>query len=230
MDEPVHRLVGLAPLASPARRRLSERREVRERRVAPGQGAEVAVVQEPVGGGGPVDERVRPPIARLVEVEEDGADGHDADLLGHEHRPAGIGAVHREPARRALEPDRGARGQLPDPPRPDPARGHVGRQRDDAGARGGRGHAVRAHGLGAEGHGHPLPGIEPERVRLHHAHVDLDHGGRRAGAWPPPRPGTPAASPGAGAERPRKRGSTSAARASSCPASSARSQMGFSRK
>ena len=114
VDEPVHGLVGLAPSRRASRPApLSAPGSTRTTGSGgPGSGSRGSYSSPPAGGS-PVDERVRPPVTRFVEVEEDGADGHDADLLGNEQRPTGIGAIHREAAGRALEPDRGARRRAP---------------------------------------------------------------------------------------------------------------------
>src|SRR4030095_1594184 len=107
--EPVHRLVALALLAAPGGGRLPQHREIREALVLPRELAEIGVVKEPLGIAAPVDQGARPLEAGFMEIEQDGADGHDADLLRHEHRPPEIRAIHHEPAGGPLERDRVAR-------------------------------------------------------------------------------------------------------------------------
>src|SRR5919198_3610961 len=66
---------------------------VREARIPPRERAELRVVREPARVARPVDERRGASEARRIELGQDRADRHDADLLGDEERTPRIGAA-----------------------------------------------------------------------------------------------------------------------------------------
>src|SRR6266545_1829516 len=103
VNEPVHHGVGFARVAAPAGLRLAHRRQIREARITPREGAELSVVEQPGGIADPVDEAGRATEAGLIEIGQDGAHRDDADLLGEEDGAPRIGAIEDEAARRALE-------------------------------------------------------------------------------------------------------------------------------
>src|SRR2546426_5761230 len=174
VNQTLHRVREFALLAPPAGRRLAHRREIGERRIAPGERAEVRVVEEPRRVAPPEDQSVETPVAGLVQVSKDGADGHDADLLGHEERAPRIGAVEDEAAGRPLEADRVAHREAAQPLGADAAGRDVDRERDHALPRGGRGHAPGAHGLRPERHRDPLARLEGPLRGPGDAQVHLD--------------------------------------------------------
>src|SRR3990170_4134067 len=119
VDEPVHDGGGFARLAAPAGGRLAHRRHVGEAGVAPREGTELGIVEEPRGIACPVDQDRRTAVARLVEIGEDRPHRHDADLLGDEDGAARVGAVEDEAARRPL-----ALYRVAGPERAEPLRAH----------------------------------------------------------------------------------------------------------
>src|SRR6266536_3129678 len=136
VNEPAHGSRGFSRLAAPRPGRLAHRRHIREARVAARQGTELGVIEEPRGIARPVDQDGRAPVARLVEVGENGAHGHHPDLLGHEDGAARIRSIEDEAARRPLELDRIACLERAQPLRAEPAGGHVHGQGDGPPPRG----------------------------------------------------------------------------------------------
>src|SRR5438552_8469355 len=105
VDEPIDGDRRFARLAAPPFGCLPHRRDIGEPRVAPGQRAELGVVEEPRRIARPVDQNGGAAIAGLVEVGENGAHRHDADLLCHEDGAARIRAIEYETACWPLELD-----------------------------------------------------------------------------------------------------------------------------
>src|SRR6266542_2225813 len=137
MDQALHQLRDLAPLAAPAGRGRACGREVGKGGVAAGERSELGIVDGPRRVSPPEDQAVEAPVAGLVEVREDRADGHDADLLGHEERAPRVGPAEDEAAGGPLEADRIADLEAAQPLGADAPGRHVDRVRDHALARGG---------------------------------------------------------------------------------------------
>src|SRR6266540_4675979 len=106
VDQALHQLRDLAPLAAPAGRRRACGRKVGKGGVAADERSELGIVDEPRRVSPPEDQAVEAPVSGLVEVSEDRADGHDADLLGHEERAPRVGPAEDEAAGGPLEADR----------------------------------------------------------------------------------------------------------------------------
>ena len=157
----------------------ADERMIRERRVAAGQRAELLVVHQTARPAGPVDQPRGPGETRLREVDQDRADGHDADLFGHEERLARLGRRQHEAAQGPLEAHLVSRREGAEPRGPEARGGHVGGQRDGLSRAGRGGDGVGAHGLGAEGDRDPLAGLERELRRLLHPERRLQDVGRQ---------------------------------------------------
>src|SRR5438132_5298432 len=137
-------------------------RMVDEAGIPPRERAELRVVREPARVARPVGEGRGAPEAGRVELGQDRADRHDADLFGDEEGTPRIGAGEDEAAERPLEADGVTGLEAAKPLGADPAGRHVGAEREPRGGARRRGDRVGADGLRPERDRYPLARDELE--------------------------------------------------------------------
>src|SRR5256885_1889225 len=186
-------------------------------------------VREPARVARPVGEGRGAPEAGRVELGQDRADRHDADLFGDEEGTPRIGAGEDEAAERPLEADGVTGLEAAKPLGDEPAGRHVGAEREPRGGARRRGDRVGADGLRPERDRYPLARDELERRRLVQAEVGLEDLGREPTDRVDPCPaleglhGGPLSPPGDAGGSPRR-----SSRAAPAPRGARRSRSGGS--